>query len=122
MAPKLSVVDRDRTILKPPRKLGQPGGQLWAAVMSEYAIEDSGGVAMLAQACEASDMLATLTAQVEREGPTIRTKGGGAKDHPALRHIIAHRSFIVRTLIRLGLDVEAVKPVGRPPQPLGWQG
>jgi hypothetical protein len=42
-----------------------------------------------------------------------RTKQG-LKDHPALKHELANRSFVVRTLHRLGLDVEAIKPVGRP--------
>jgi len=33
----------------------------------------------------------------------------------SLKHELAARSFAVRTLARLGLEVEAVKPVGRPP-------
>jgi hypothetical protein len=41
-------------------------------------------------------------------------KGGGIKDHPALKHELANRSLVIRTLARLGLDVEAVKPLGRP--------
>jgi hypothetical protein len=33
---------------------------------------------------------------------------------------LANRSFVVRTLQRLGLDVEALKGVGRPPASGGW--
>jgi hypothetical protein len=36
------------------------------------------------------------------------------REHPGLKHELAARSFVVRTLARLGLDVEAIKPVGRP--------
>jgi hypothetical protein len=36
------------------------------------------------------------------------------RDHPGLKHELAARAVVVRTLARLGLDLEAVKPVGRP--------
>jgi hypothetical protein len=38
-----------------------------------------------------------------------------------LKHELANRAFVVRTLARLGLNFETVKPVGRPTQPIGWQ-
>jgi hypothetical protein len=38
----------------------------------------------------------------------------GPKAHPALRDELAGRAFIVRTLERLGLNVETIKPMGRP--------
>ena len=47
-------------------------------------------------------------------GEIISTKQGPI-EHPGLRHELQARAFVVRTLQRLGLDVEAVKPVGRPP-------
>jgi hypothetical protein len=54
-----------------------------------------------------------LRDQIDRDGEVIRTKQG-LRDHPGLKHELANRSFVVRTLSRLGLDVEAIKPVGRP--------
>jgi hypothetical protein len=36
------------------------------------------------------------------------------KEHPLLKHELAARAFVCRTLQRLGLDVEAIKPPGRP--------
>jgi hypothetical protein len=42
------------------------------------------------------------------------------REHPAMKHELANRAFVVRTLARLGLDVEAVKPIGRPPKLLGF--
>jgi hypothetical protein len=38
----------------------------------------------------------------------------GVRDHPALKHELSNRAFVVRTLHRLGLDVERVGRVGRP--------
>jgi hypothetical protein len=36
--------------------------------------------------------------------------------------ILAQACAVVRTLERLGLNVEAVRPVGRPPARAGWTG
>ena len=35
---------------------------------------------------------------------------------------LACRAFIVRTLERLGLNVETIKPMGRPSYGFGWKG
>ena len=94
--------------------LAEPGLNLWRTVMGEYDIADSGGREMLAQACKALDRAEACAEHIKRDGEVIRTKAG-PKDHPALKHELANRAFVVRTLARLGLDVEAIKPVGRPP-------
>ena len=56
--------------------------------------------------------------QSKHDGEITRTKAV-LREHPALKHELSNRSFVVRTLARLGLDVEAVKPVGRPPGAFG---
>jgi hypothetical protein len=114
MATKLTVVTSPQPGIKPSRKLGQHGAALWRSVMNEYAIVDSGGIEMLTAACQALDRAESLREQINRDGEVIRMKGGVLKDHPALKHELANRAFVVRTLHRLGLDVEAIKPIGRP--------
>ena len=117
MAAKLSVV-AVQTGAKPSRTLGKHGGLLWRSVMSEYQIEDSGGTEMLLAACQQLDRAESLREQIDRDGDIVRTKGN-LRERPGLKHELAARSFVVRTLARLGLDVEAVKPVGRPPAKYG---
>jgi hypothetical protein len=117
-AAKLKVVKTS----DPPRKLGAHGGALWRAVMSEYQIEDSAGLTMLAQACIVLDRAEQCRKQIERDGVVIRARSGPARDHPALKHELASRAFVVRTLARLGLDVEPVGRVGRPPGGFGIRG
>ena len=113
---KLKLVDPTAPLRpEPPRPLGRYGLALWKAVHAEYGIEDAGGMEMLAQACGALDRAEACRALIDRDGEVIRTKTTGMKDHPALKHELANRSFVVRTLARLALDVEAIKPVGRPP-------
>ena len=70
---------------------------------------------MLQQICEAADRVQELAAIIARDGPVVGTKHG-PKDHPLLKHELAARSFVVRSLQRLGLDVEPVKAIGRPPR------
>jgi hypothetical protein len=62
MAAKLKLVKPQ----EPPRKLGQHGGSLWKAVIGEYQIADSGGLAMLAQACIALDRAEQCREQITR--------------------------------------------------------
>ncbi len=114
MAGKVHKMTDVSTGTTPPRPLGNHGQALWDAVQREYIIADAGGVEMLCQACQALDRAEGLRAQVDQDGAVFTTSTGLLKDHPALKHELAARAFIVRTLARLGLDVEAVKPVGRP--------
>jgi hypothetical protein len=106
------------TAIPPPRKLGSAGLALWNSVQAEFRIEDCGGIELLAQACAAADRAEALAARIDEDGETIHTKLG-LKAHPALRDELAARSFIVRTLQRLGITDEVIKPIGRPPRSMG---
>jgi hypothetical protein len=54
------------------------------------------------------------------EGETV-VACSGIKVHPAIRDKRQGRAFIVKTLEKLGVTAEAIKPMGRPPTPLGWK-
>ena len=110
------------TTPQPPRSLGDQGLSLWNRITSEYRIEDCGGIELLAQACQALDRAETLRSEIERDGEVLRL-GNTVKDHPALKHELANRAFVVRTLVRLGLNFEPAKPsVGRPGYGgIGWR-
>jgi hypothetical protein len=87
---------------------------LWTAVTREYEIRDSAGIEFLAQACLAQDRVEALAAQISGDGEVIRTRAG-PRAHPGLKDEVALRSFIVRTLERLGLNFEALRSgPGRP--------
>jgi len=121
--PSLTLVDPRQitpvTLVAPPSNVGKAGRTLWQSVMNEYDIRDAGGQQMLQQICEAADRVHEFSAIIKRDGPVVRTKMG-PRDHPLLKHEQAARSFIVRSLGRLGLDVEPLKAVGRPASGLGW--
>ena len=109
----------------PPRTLLDPGRSLWNRIMAAYQIDDEGGRELLTLACEALDRAESLRQQIQRDGEVITTRMG-IRDHPALKHELANRSFVSKTLVRLGLDVEPVRAIGRPGHGLGiestWRG
>ena len=111
---RLSLVDPSTIGIAPPRQLGEHGLALWNAVQGAYRIDDAGGIELLAQACAAADRVEALATQIDEDGEIIRGRAG-PKAHPALRDELAGRAFIVRTLERHGLTLEAIRPMGRPP-------
>jgi hypothetical protein len=120
MPPKklLHVVTSER-LEDVPSDLGKHGLELWRSVQAQYSIQDAGGYMMLYQACLAVDRAETCRAQIEADGQIIRGKFG-PRDHPLLKHEIAARAFAVRTLARLGLDLEPIRAgPGRPAGAIG---
>src|SRR5262249_35116945 len=123
MARKLSptMVGTQASGPQPPRKLGKYGRSLWDRVHSEYRLEDVGGLEMLAQVCGAVDRIESLRDGIDRDGGIVKTRNG-PRAHPGMRDELAGRAFVVRTLARLGLSYDSLKPVGRPSSGIGWQG
>jgi hypothetical protein len=111
--PSLTLVSLEATAIPPPRKLGKFGLSLWNRVQSEYRVDDIGGVEILMQICAAGDRLEALGEEIRRDGTVIRTRSG-PRAHPLLKEELGLRAFIVRGLQRLGLNVETMKPLGRP--------
>jgi hypothetical protein len=114
--PALTVIDASSTpnSLAPPPSLGEAGRKLWQAIHRDYIIEDAGGHEMLLRICQTADTLASYDEQIARDGPTIRS-ASGIREHPLLKHQLAARSFIVRALHRLNLDVIPPRhEIGRP--------
>src|SRR5262249_21209165 len=62
----------------------------------------------------------SLAEQIARDGNVIYSRNGVPRSHPAIRDELAARAFVCRILERLGLNVETIKPPGRPPTPSGW--
>ncbi len=116
--PPLTLVgDQGAIALEPPRTLGEAGRSLWDRIMTEYEISDAGGVELLLLAAEATDRAVSLRETIDRDGALISTRTG-LKEHPGLKAELQNRAFVTRTLQRLGLNLEPVRPIGRPPG--GW--
>ena len=115
--PKLQVIAAApaSAVPAPPCKLGAIGMSLWSDITASYEFGDRASYETLAQACAAADRAERCREQIDADGEMLRTKLG-VRDHPLLKHEIAARSFVVRTLARLGLDLEPARAgAGRPP-------
>ena len=89
--------------------------------MAEYDISDAGGQALLEQAALACDRAERLRAEIDAAGEILHARNG-PREHPGLKAELASRSFICRTLQRLGINLEAVRTAsGRPSGP-AWRG
>jgi hypothetical protein len=121
MPAKLKIVKpNSRHGNAPPRPLGKEGRLLWDRITKSFDVADAGGVELLLQACEATDFAAALRKAIVRDGQIIHTRNG-MKMHPAVRAELSYRSFITRTLARMGLDLEPLRETsGRPPKNAGW--
>jgi hypothetical protein len=119
--PGLTVVKSlDTNLASPPGVLEKTGATLWRTIMAEYDIADCRGREMLFQICRSADRAAEYGAIIDRDGPVISTKNG-PREHPLAKHELAARSFVVRTLARLGLNVEPIKAMGRPGKNFHWR-
>jgi hypothetical protein len=87
---------------------------LWNNILREFTIDDAAGRELLALACEQLDRAEALKAQINADGEIIQTRNG-PKSHPALRHELQARAFVVKTLVKLGLNDEPIQRPGRPP-------
>jgi hypothetical protein len=83
--------------------------------MQDYQIRDAGGLALLAQACEAADRVAECRQIILEQGAVIRSQGA-MRAHPLLAAERDARAALLRALRYLNLDVEPLKAVGRPSQ------
>jgi hypothetical protein len=119
--PDLKVVRPSaRTANAPPRALGAPGLALWNRVLSEYDVSDVAGRELLTLAAQALDRSEALREAIDRDGEFLMLRNGGMREHPGIKPELANRAFVVKTLGRLGLDLEPMRSSpGRPPKG-GW--
>jgi hypothetical protein len=102
--------------LEPPGNLGGVGSDLWRRITNAYRVDDEGSRQLLYECCAMADRAEQLQAEIAADGPIVRTASGELKDHPGLRHELGARSFVVKTLMRMGITLEVVKPS------VGWTG
>jgi hypothetical protein len=69
---------------------------------------------MLRNACAALDRAERCASLISKQGELIRAGKGGLKENPLLRSEIANRSFVVKTLEKLGINHQPIRQVGRP--------
>jgi hypothetical protein len=98
----------------PPRPLGKHGTALWRSIRCEYDVTDAAGVELLCLACQALDRAEACREKIDEMGEVGIVNGAAVREHPLLRHELTNRSFVAKTLERLGVNQEPTKANGRP--------
>jgi hypothetical protein len=99
---------------QPARPLGEHGQRLWNKIVAEFDIDDAPGVELLTAACQSLDRAEQCAECIDRDGPTVRGPTG-IRAHPCIREELSCRNFTVRALRQLGVTLEPLRAVGRPP-------
>jgi hypothetical protein len=60
------------------------------------------------------DRAEALAAAIEDEGEIVHTAKGDVRVHPGIKLELGCRSFVAKTLQKLGLSWEPIRNVGRP--------
>ena len=85
---------------KVPKHLAGPEADLWRTLVDDYAITDSGGLAVLLAALEAHSRARTCREQIDRDGLLVE-----GKPHPLLLCERDSRKLFLSALRQLDLDV-----------------
>ena len=99
-SPTPAVLTRLSSALPPPADLGATGKELWRQITSEFRLESSAEVQQLYEACCMEDRAVKLRKYIDAEGEMVEISGT-RRDHPCLKHELAARAFVVRTLANL---------------------
>jgi hypothetical protein len=100
---------------QPPGELGPFGRELWDEVVENYAFDDPASMETLFQGCAARDRAEKCRKIIDEDGEVIQTHAV-LREHPLLKSELQNRSFVLRALAKLGLDLEPVRASrGRPP-------
>ena len=101
----------------PPAHLSKEARELWRDIVTEYGIDDAGGLSVLKTGLEAFDRAAAARQAIDKDGMTIVDRFGAQKPHPLLSCERDARSQWLMALKNLNLDIEPLED--RPGRPNG---
>jgi hypothetical protein len=100
--PSPAPASKSSASVSPPGDLGPNGKKLWGDITRDYALETSAEMQMLFEICVMADRAANLRKRIDKEGEVLKlSEAGLPRDHPCLKHELAARAFIVRSLANL---------------------
>ena len=89
-----------------PKHLSAEARKLWSQLRSDYAIDDSAGLALLRAACEASDRAQQARKLIDADGMVSTDRFGQRKPHPAVAIERDSRTQLLAALRALRLSPE----------------
>jgi len=100
------AIEDDKEPPAPPAHLAKEERALWRQVLEGFDIEDDPvALSLLAAALDAHARARLCRAQIDKEGLTVRGKGGVPKPHPLLGAERAARQQLVSALKKLKVEL-----------------
>lgn len=97
-----------------PETLSDEAAQWWDKIISEYGIEDQGGLLILQTALEAFVTMRAAQQTLAAEGLIVNDRFMQQKAHPLCTVERDSRAQFMQGLKALNLDIEPLKNIGRP--------
>ncbi|MBK0400643.1 P27 family phage terminase small subunit [Limibaculum sp. M0105] len=108
--------------LKPPKHLSKEAASWWRSLIAEYEISDVAGLTLVTTAAECLDRMRAAQDAIRKHGEVIEDRYGSVKTNPACSLEKDSRNGLLAALKALNLDLEPVKPRGRPVAVPAWRG
>jgi P27 family predicted phage terminase small subunit len=99
----------------PPPHLGDTGKALWRDLQAAFDLVDTDAQLLLDVCCQAYERALEARAAINREGLQTADRFGQFKPHPLLPVERDSRGQVMAAVKALGLNVEPLQPMGRPP-------
>jgi len=101
-----------------PEHLSDEAQGWWAAIVTEYSLDDEAGRLLLQTALEAFDRMKSAQRRINEDGEAVKDRFDQIKPHPLLPAERDARSQMLAALKQLNLDLEplndkAGRPAGR---------
>ena len=99
-----------------PEHLSKEAQEWWEKIVSEYGIDDNGGLLLLQTGLEAFDRMKQAQRRIKKDGAQVKDRFGQFKAHPLLTVERDSRSQMLAAIKQLNLDLEPLRDgPGRPP-------
>ena len=100
--------------IRAPSGLSKEARRWWRKIVTEYAIEDSGGLLILQALLEAFDTMREAQKILKADGMKVVDRFGQVRSNPLCAVLRDARGQVLAGLKALNLDVEPLKGLGRP--------
>ena len=104
---KASEMPKKKKLPMPPKHLTQEAQRLWRDLARANRLEDRVRLILLTVAAECYDELRRAKSQLRADGPTIKTRFGEIKPHPAVTAERSARRGMLEALAALNIDLKA---------------
>jgi P27 family predicted phage terminase small subunit len=97
-----------------PKQLSKEAFAWWDRIVGDFDL-DAAGLMILEAALDAFDRMRAAQADIKKRGISVEDRWGQLKQNPSVATERDSRAAMVKCLRELGLNLEPIGDIGRPP-------